>query len=513
LLPAGKVPRLAISAALLVAILLVLDLETVLSAKSLFFSNALDLAMILLAAICSFYVARRSSGYARQPWTLLTAALSLESIAQAISTYYQSFVPGSAEIPRPSDLLFFVWATPVFMMFLPSSDDNSPAIDWLRVLDFLQVTIVAATAYLYFFYVPSRWQSDHASLLRQILILYIVRDFLLAAGFFLRARTSLSPWLRYFSAAMAVFFLIAVLSDGDYLSTLGTYSGAASWGDFVSALPYLFVIIFAATWKPAAEGPVHEPRSRFGDFVLTHILPTGIPLLVILMGRRIAKEQLLIAWIAVAASFLCSALRLSLTNRKQQRVSRELHSTELALRRSEHIFASAFRWSPDSFSINVFPNGPYLDVNEGFTRLTGYSREETRGKTPSQMNLWTDPPSARNFSLNSRKRTNSADRNSVSVLDRATSAPVKCPLSSPNSMDAPAPLSWFAISPQESKPRTSSAPMKNASALSSRISMWASFSVDPTPGFSSPIGPRQRYFAFRRSASLAKSLANSISPL
>lgn len=89
---------------------------------------------------------------------------------------------------------------------------------------------------------------------------------------------------------MAVFFLIAVLSDGDYIFTLGTYSGAASWGDRVFALPYLFVIIFAATWKRAAEGPVHEPHSRFGDFVLTHILPTGIPLLVILMGRRIAKE-------------------------------------------------------------------------------------------------------------------------------------------------------------------------------------------------------------------------------
>ena len=84
------------------------------------------------------------------------------------------------------------------MMFLPSSDDNSPAIDWLRLLDFLQVTIVPATTYLYFFYAPSRWQTDHASLLRQILILYLVRDFLLSAGFFLRARTSLSLFLsRY----------------------------------------------------------------------------------------------------------------------------------------------------------------------------------------------------------------------------------------------------------------------------------------------------------------------------
>jgi PAS domain S-box-containing protein len=392
LLPSGKFLRVAIAAAILVAVLLVLDLETVRStAKSLLFSNALDLAMVLLAAICCFYVARRSSGYARQLWTLLGIALSLETIAQAISSYFQSFVPGSAQIPLPSDLLFFVWAAPVFMMFFPSYEDNSSAIDWLRILDFLQVAIVAATAYLYFFYVPSRWQSDHTNLLRQILILHIARDLLLSAGFLFRARTSLSPWLRHFSAAMVVVFLVAGLSDGDYLFTLGTYSGAASWGDLLWALPYLFVVIFAATWKHAAEGPVHEPSSRFVDFVVTHILPAGIPLLVLLMGRRIAKEQFLIAWVAITASFLCSALRLILTNRKQQRISRELHATELALRRSEHIFASAFRWSPDSFSINVFPNGPYLDVNEGFTRLTGHSREETLGKTPSEMNLWLDP--------------------------------------------------------------------------------------------------------------------------
>lgn len=99
LLPSGKVPRLAISVALLVAILFVLVLETVVSAKSLFLSNALDLAMILLATICSFCVARRSSGYARQLWTLLTVALSLKSIAQAISAYCQSFVPGGRKFP------------------------------------------------------------------------------------------------------------------------------------------------------------------------------------------------------------------------------------------------------------------------------------------------------------------------------------------------------------------------------------------------------------------------------
>jgi PAS domain S-box-containing protein len=390
--PSARFPRLALAAAVLVVLLLVVDLETVHStSRSLFFSNLLDLVMVLFAALCSFYVARRSSGYACQLWTLLALALSLGTIAQAISTYYQSFVPGSAEIPWPSDLLFFLWVAPVFMMFLPPSDDKSPGIDWLRILDFVQVAIVAATAYLYFFNIPSRWQSHHTTLLRQILILYIIRDGLLSTGFFLRARTALSPWLRHFSISMAVIFLAAVLSHGDYLLTLGSYSGAATWGDLLWTVPYLLIVIVASTWKRATHTPVHEPHSRFADFVLTHILPIGIPLLVIFMGRRIAREQLLIAWLAMAASFLCSALRLILTNRKQQRISKELQSTALALRRSEHMFTSAFRWSPDSFSINVYPSGPYLEVNEGFTRLTGYSREETLNKTPSEMNLWLDP--------------------------------------------------------------------------------------------------------------------------
>jgi len=391
-LPSRQFSRIAIALAILVAVLLVLVLQTVHSPQSsLLFSNSLDLAMVLLAALCSLYVARCCSGYARQLWTLLAVALTLETMAQAISTYYQSFVPGSAEIPWPSDVLFFLWVAPVFMMFLPSSDSKSPGFDWLRLLDFAQVGIVAATAYLYFFYIPSRWQSNHAALERQILVLYIVRDLSLSTGFLLRARTSPASWLRFFSRGMAVVFLAVVLSDGDYLLTLGTFTGSASWGDLLWALPYFLLVILAATWNYQTDAPLPESPSRFVDFVLTHVLPVGIPLLVIFMGRRIATEQLLIAWLAITASFICSALRLILTNQRQRQIANELRGTELALRPSQRIFASAFRWSPDAITINVFPDGPFLDVNEGFTRLSGYSREEILDKTPLDLNLWVDP--------------------------------------------------------------------------------------------------------------------------
>src|SRR5271154_1770808 len=392
LLPPGKFPRIVLAFAAIVAALLFFDLESVHNpAKSLFFSNSLDLLMVFLAALCSFYVAHRTSGYSRQLWTLLGVALALQTIAQTISTYYQSFVPGYAQIPLPSDILFFVWAAPVFMMFLPASSEKSSGWDWLRILDFVQIAIVAATAFLYFFYVPSRWQTNAVDLPRQMLILYMVRDALLAGGFFFRSRTSASPGLRSFSLGLFLVFLGAALTDGDYLLNLQTFAGAASWGDFLYLVPYFIVVLIAARWNYDQRDSIAEPPSRIGNLAASHVLPLSIPLLVIFMGRRIAKEQVILAWLAVAASFLCAALRLILTNSRQRRITSELLEIEKALHRSEHLFASAFRSSPDAFSISVFPEGSFLDVNESFTRLTGYAREEVLAKTTLQIDLWIDP--------------------------------------------------------------------------------------------------------------------------
>jgi PAS domain S-box-containing protein len=392
LLPHGKFPRLLIALALLVAALSILDLVAVRnSATRHLFSNSLDFVMVLLAALASFYAAHRWQGYARQLWTLLGIALFLQALAQAITTYYQSFVPGSSHMPVPSDILFFVWAAPVFMMFLPAADGKSHGWDWLRILDFTQIAIVAITAYLYFFYSPSRWLTNSSDLPRQILILYVIRDTMISLGFFFRSRKSSSPGLRSFSLGLFFVFLLALLSDADFLLTLKTSLGAASWGDFLFLFPWLAVIYLAVIWPRRSQDSIAEPVSRFGDLAVTNGIPVVIPLLVLFMGRAIAIEQFTVAWIAISASFLCSAVRLILTNRKQRRVSQELLETERALAHSEHLLSSAFRSSPDGFAINVFPDGPYLDVNDGFTRLTGYTREEVLGKTPLELNLWTKP--------------------------------------------------------------------------------------------------------------------------
>ncbi len=61
-----------------------------------------------------------------------------------------------------------------------------------------------------------------------------------------------------------------------------------------------------------------------------------------------------------------------------------------ALRLSESKFAKAFHTSPDAVTITRLEDGEYIDVNEGFTNITGYSRDEIIGKKLSDLNVWVD---------------------------------------------------------------------------------------------------------------------------
>jgi two-component system, cell cycle sensor histidine kinase and response regulator CckA len=54
-------------------------------------------------------------------------------------------------------------------------------------------------------------------------------------------------------------------------------------------------------------------------------------------------------------------------------------------------FLKAFRASPTSISISALDDGRYLDINDGFVKSWGYSREEVIGKTRHELGLWVNP--------------------------------------------------------------------------------------------------------------------------
>ena len=64
-----------------------------------------------------------------------------------------------------------------------------------------------------------------------------------------------------------------------------------------------------------------------------------------------------------------------------------------ALRLSEEIFRKAFTTSPDSVNINRLSDGLYISINEGFTKILGFEKEDIIGKTSLELNIWADPES------------------------------------------------------------------------------------------------------------------------
>lgn len=69
----------------------------------------------------------------------------------------------------------------------------------------------------------------------------------------------------------------------------------------------------------------------------------------------------------------------------------EKKKIENELRLSETKFSTAFRTSPDAVNINRLSDGLYIEINEGFTKLTDYTREEVIGKTSLEIDIWVNP--------------------------------------------------------------------------------------------------------------------------
>jgi PAS domain S-box-containing protein len=77
----------------------------------------------------------------------------------------------------------------------------------------------------------------------------------------------------------------------------------------------------------------------------------------------------------------------------QQLIGRDISERKLiekALRESEEKFSIAFRTSPYAIAISELKDGRFIDVNDVFYTMTGYSKEEILSSTSIKLNIWAD---------------------------------------------------------------------------------------------------------------------------
>lgn len=69
----------------------------------------------------------------------------------------------------------------------------------------------------------------------------------------------------------------------------------------------------------------------------------------------------------------------------------ERKQAEEARLESEERFRLTFQTSPDAINVNRLSDGLFLDINDGFTQLTGFTRADVIGKTSLEINIWQNP--------------------------------------------------------------------------------------------------------------------------
>jgi PAS domain S-box-containing protein len=69
----------------------------------------------------------------------------------------------------------------------------------------------------------------------------------------------------------------------------------------------------------------------------------------------------------------------------------EIKQAEQARRQSEDKFAKAFHGTPDAIIISRLSDGRVVEVNDGFTQLSGYTREEVLASSTIALQLWATP--------------------------------------------------------------------------------------------------------------------------
>ena len=68
----------------------------------------------------------------------------------------------------------------------------------------------------------------------------------------------------------------------------------------------------------------------------------------------------------------------------------ESKRAENGLKESEERFRSVFRTSPDAINLNRLADGVYVDANDGFTDLTGFTRDDIIGRSSADIHIWAD---------------------------------------------------------------------------------------------------------------------------
>jgi PAS domain S-box-containing protein len=130
-----------------------------------------------------------------------------------------------------------------------------------------------------------------------------------------------------------------------------------------------------------------EDRELDGER-LHQFLDGAVPLLD--LERRYVRKDGSIAWVHETSGTIRDSSGRAMRTAGIVEDITERKRVEHALKESEERFRVAFQTSPDAIVITRLEDGVCIAVNEGFSRITGWSDSEVLGRSALELHLWDD---------------------------------------------------------------------------------------------------------------------------
>lgn len=170
----------------------------------------------------------------------------------------------------------------------------------------------------------------------------------------------------------------------------------------------LFVICLQSAWLMLRGTKIVRPPERGVGFIfLAYCFVSMVRIMTYAVdspGENFFTEATVFDAITILTyQMLFIALTFSLVLMVNQRLAHEavvsmdmLRNSREILRFSEEKFSKAFHASPDAILISRASDGKIIEVNEGFSRMLGYSHEEALARHNLMLQLWADSKDCEN---------------------------------------------------------------------------------------------------------------------
>jgi PAS domain S-box-containing protein len=330
----GRFPRSLALVALSVVILHVLTVVFLgTSVYGSLLGNALQIFSSFLAAGMCFRAARRSAGFARSFWILAGFGMGIWGLADFGWTYYELFLhiepPGGSLIRFLFDThgMFFVMA-----IFL-NQDKEDSRIELPEALDFLQIGILFFLIYFGAYYLPAINLGYQEALAREFQVMTAATSAIFLLAVLQWGRSVTLEAKRLFGGLAAYIFVYGILATIVSRLQVAHEEPTGTWYDLGWSIPLLFGAFWAASWQPI---PKSEARARKRNHTLAETLVNNgmfffAPMVILIQVAQLGPDLKAVRFTLLGISFTCYAVRIGLTQYRQQQDEETVRRQSLAM--------------------------------------------------------------------------------------------------------------------------------------------------------------------------------------